>query len=149
MILQAWRAMRQMNREEWRAFLSHGTRTGKLGTTRRDGRPHVVPIWFVLDGDDLVFNTGADSVKGRSLRRDPRVCLCVDDERPPFAFVMVEGTASLSEDLDELRRTATLIGARYMGQERAEEFGRRNAVPGELVVRVTPTRVLAQADITG
>jgi hypothetical protein len=53
------------------------------------------------------------------------------------------------EDLDELRRTATLIGARYMGQERAEDFGRRNAVPGELVVRVTPARVLAQADMTG
>jgi PPOX class probable F420-dependent enzyme len=140
---------RRMDEREWRAFVSEGTRTGKLATVRADGRPHVVPIWFVLDGDDLVFNTGAGSVKGRSLRRDPRVCVCVDDERPPFAFAMVEGTASLSEDLDELRRTATLIGARYMGQKRAEEFGRRNAVPGELVVRVTPTRVLAQSDITG
>jgi PPOX class probable F420-dependent enzyme len=134
---------------ERRAFLSHGTRTGKLATARRDGRPHVVPVWFVLDGDDLVFTTGARSVKARAMRRDPRVCLCVDDERPPFAFVMVEGRAALGEDMGELLRFTTLIGGRYMGEDRAEAFGRRNAVAGELLVRVTPTRVLAEADITG
>jgi PPOX class probable F420-dependent enzyme len=138
-----------MTRDEWRAFLSEGTRTGKLATVRRDGRPHVVPVWFVLDGDDLVLTTGASSVKAQAMRRDPRVCLCVDDERPPYAFVMVGGTAALREDLDELLRFATAIGHRYMGAEQAEAFGRRNAVPGELLVRVTPTHVLAEDDITG
>jgi PPOX class probable F420-dependent enzyme len=138
-----------MTHDEWRAFVAEGTRTGKVATTRRDGRPHVVPIWFVLDGDDLVFTTGARSVKAHAMRRDPRVSLCVDDERPPFAFVTVEGRASLSEDLDELLRFGTLIGGRYMGQDRAEAFGRRNAVPGELLVRVTPTHVLAEADVAG
>ena len=76
--------MATMTDEQWRAFITEGTRTGKLATTRRDGRPHVVPIWFVLDGDDLVFNTGAETVKGRSLRRTGWASLCVDDERPPF-----------------------------------------------------------------
>jgi PPOX class probable F420-dependent enzyme len=134
--------------EEWRAFLREGTRTGKLATVRRDGRPHVVPIWFVLgDEDRLVLTTGADTVKGRNLRRDPRVCLCVDDERPPFAFVMVEGEASLSEDPDELLRWATAIGGRYMGAEAAEAFGRRNAVPGELLVVIRPVRVVAEAGV--
>jgi len=136
-----------MHRDEWRAFLSEGTRTGKLATVRRDGRPHVVPIWFVLDGDDLVFTTGSGSVKAHAMRRDPRVCLCVDDERPPYAYVMVEGTAVLSEDLDDLLRFATVIGGRYMGADRAEQFGRRNAVPGELLVRVAPTKVTAFAEI--
>ena len=140
---------RSMTRDEWRAFLSRGTRTGKLATVRRDGRPHVVPIWFVLDGDDLVFTTGADTVKAQAMRRDARVCLCVDDEEPPFAFVMVEGTAALGEDMDELLRFATAIGGRYMGAERAEAFGRRNAVPGELLVRVTPEHVLAVDDVAG
>lgn len=138
---------RWMNRDEWRAFLSEGTRTGKLATVRRDGRAHVVPIWYVLDGDDLVFTTGTGTVKVRAMRRDPRVCLCVDDERPPYAYVMVEGTAALSEDLDDLLRFATAIGGRYMGADRAEQFGRRNAVPGEALVRVTPTRVTAIAGI--
>ena len=136
-----------MTREEWRAFLAEGTRTGKLATIRADGRPHVVPVWYVLDGDDLVFTTGAASVKAHAMRRDPRVCLCVDDERPPFAYVMVDGTASLSGDMDEVLRFATLIGGRYMGVDRAEQFGRRNAVPGELVVRVTAAKLSAWADI--
>ena len=138
-----------MTTEEWRAFVTEGTRTGKLATSRRDGRPHVVPIWFVLDGDDIVFTTGSRTVKAKAIRRDPRVCLCVDDERPPYAYVMVEGRASSSEDLDAMLRFAAMIGARYMGPERAEEFGRRNAVPGEILVRVVPTHVRAEADIAG
>jgi len=101
----------------------------------------------VLDGDDIVFNTGKTTVKGHSLRRDGRVALCVDDERPPFAYVTIEGRASISEDPEELLRYATLIGGRYMGADRAEEFGRRNGVPGELLVRVTPTRVTSEAGV--
>jgi PPOX class probable F420-dependent enzyme len=137
-----------MSGEEWHAFLRHGTRTGKLATVRRDGRSHVVPVWFVLDGDDVVFTTGAGSVKAAAMRRDPRVCMCVDDQSPPFAFVMVEGIATLSDDLDEMLPYATAIGGRYMGADRAEEFGRPNAVSGELLVRVTPTGVLAEAEIS-
>jgi hypothetical protein len=102
----------KMTDDEWRAFVSAGTRTGKLSTVRADGRPHLAPVWFVLDGDDLVFNTGKDTVKGRNLARDPRVSLCVDDERPPYAFVVCEGTATISEDPDELLKWATRIGGR-------------------------------------
>jgi PPOX class probable F420-dependent enzyme len=138
-----------MTQTERRAFLQHGTRTAKLSTVREDGRPHVVPVWFVLDGDDLLFTTGARSVKARSMRRDGRVALCVDDERPPYAFVMLEGRAELSDDVEAMLPVATEIGRRYMGADRAEEFGRRNAVPGELLVRVRSVRVLAEADITG
>jgi PPOX class probable F420-dependent enzyme len=129
------------------AFLSAGTRTGKLGWTAADGRPLVAPVWFVVDGGDLVFNTGKDTAKGRALARDPRVVICVDDDRPPFSFVQVQGTASTSEDPDELVAFATRIGGRYMGADRAEEFGRRNGVPGELVVRVTPTKVVKAFDL--
>jgi PPOX class probable F420-dependent enzyme len=136
-----------MSREEWRAFLSEGTRTGKLATIRPDGRPHVAPVWFVLDGDDLIFNTGVTSVKGRSLRVDPRAALCVDDERPPFSHVIVEGRVTISEELPALRESATRIAARYIGADRAEEYGARNGVPGELLVRLVPDRVIARADI--
>jgi len=87
-------------------------------------------------------------VKGRALQRDPRVSMCVDDESPPFAFVMIEGLATVIRDHDELLAAATRIGARYMGADRAEEFGRRNAVPEELLVRVTPTRIVAIGGMT-
>ncbi|MBX3286511.1 MAG: PPOX class F420-dependent oxidoreductase [Actinobacteria bacterium] len=124
-------------------------RTAKLATVTADGAPHVAPVWVARDGDRLVFNTGADTVKGRALARDPRVSICFDDERPPFSFVIVTGTAETTDDLDVVRRWAAVIGGRYMGAERAEEFGERNGVPGELLVTVTPTKVrgaLAIAD---
>jgi len=140
---------RRMDDAEWRAFVSEGTRTGKLATTRRDGRPHVVPVWFVLDGDDFVFNTGAHSIKGRALERTGIAALCIDDERPPYAFVSVTGTVTITSERDDLRRWATAIGARYMGADRADEFGARNASEGELLVRLHADRVLAEADIAG
>jgi PPOX class probable F420-dependent enzyme len=131
-----------------RAFLSEGTRTGKIGWTAKDGRPLVAPIWFLVEDGTIVFNTGADTAKGRAFARDPRVVLCVDLEEPPFAFVQVQGSVTLSEDRDELLRTATELGRRYMGADRAEEFGRRNGVPGELVVRLHPSKVIATLDMT-
>lgn len=130
------------------AFLSEGTRTGKLAYTATDGRPLVVPIWFVVEDGALVFNTGKDTAKGRALARDPRAAICVDLEEPPYAFVQVQGEAELSEDPAELVRSATAIGARYMGKDRAEDFGKRNGVPGELVVRLHPTKVIAAFDMT-
>jgi PPOX class probable F420-dependent enzyme len=132
-----------------RDFLSSGTRTGKLGYVAKDGRPLVVPVWFVLDGDELVFTTGATTPKARAIARDPRVVLCVDLDEPPYAFVQVQGTATVSDDLDDLLQSATAIGGRYMGADRAEEFGKRNGVEGELVVRIRPTRVIADLDVTG
>ncbi len=138
---------RDMTRDETRAFLLEGTRTGKLATTRADGRPHATPIWFTLDSDELVFTTAETSVKARTIRRDARVCMCVDDQAPPYSYVMVERTATLSNDLGELRRWAAVIGGRYMGADRAEEFGARNGVPGELLVRITPTHVVACAGV--
>ncbi|AZZ81183.1 PPOX class F420-dependent oxidoreductase [Gordonia alkanivorans] len=131
-----------------REFLASGTKTGHLGYTAADGRPLVVPVWFVLDGDRLAFNTGAPTAKGRALLRDPRVAMSVDLQEPPFGFVQVQGRVVVTEDLDEVRRIATLCGARYMGAERAEEFGARNGVPGELGVWIEPSKVIAELDVT-
>lgn len=139
--------MKEMTKKEIRKFLLHGTRTGKLATVRKDGRPHVVPIWFDLDGEKIVFTTGGESVKAVNMKRDPRVCMCVDDETPPFAFVQIEGIALFSDDLDEMLHWATRIGGRYMGVDQAEAFGKRNAVPGELLVRISPTKIFAWKDV--
>jgi PPOX class probable F420-dependent enzyme len=141
--------MRDMSRDQALAFLSEGTRTGKLATVRPDGRPHVAPIWFVIDGDSLVFNTWHTSVKARNLRANPLASLVVDMQEPPFAYVIVEGTVEISEELEEIKRIATHIGGRYMGSDRAEEFGERNGVEGELAIRLSMERVIAKDDITG
>src|SRR5215472_2347394 len=139
------------DQEIWE-FLSEGTRTAHIGTVRADGRPHVKPVWFVPEGRpgafQLVFTTSAESVKGRTLRRDRRITASVDDPAPPYSFVIVEGAAQVSEEVDEVRAAATRIGGRYMGAARAEEFGARNGVPGELLVRVIPAQVIAERAVS-
>ena len=132
-----------------REFLVEGQRTAKVATTRADGRPHVAPVWFVLDGDDVVFMTGADTVKGRSLARDPRLAVAVDLEVPPYSFVTLEGTATLTEDLDVMLPISIRLARRYVPADQAEQFGRRNAVHGELLVRMTPTKIVAFTDLMG
>ena len=106
-------AVKHMTDAQWREFVMSGTRTGKLAVTRADGRPHVTPLWFVLDGDDVVFTTYASGVKARSLRH-----------------------------------WAAVLGGRYMGADRAEEFAARNGVPGELLVRLHIAKVIAFADVS-
>jgi PPOX class probable F420-dependent enzyme len=137
-----------MDEAEWRELLRSPVRPAVLATTRKDGRAHAAPIWYdVADDGSIVFTTGADTVKGRNIRRTGQVALVVQDDQPPFSFVVVTGEATWSEDVDELRTWATRLGGRYMGPDRAEAYGARNAVPGELLVRVTPTSVVAEADI--
>ncbi len=130
--------MQKMSRAECLEYLRRADppHTGKLATVRADGRPHVAPIWYDVDGDELVFMTWHESVKAANMRRDPRVCLCMDDETPPFSFVQVEGVATIEAQAADLRYWAARIGGRYMGAENAEAYGVRNGVPGELLVRV-------------
>ncbi len=139
--------MQKMTEAEVKSFLLEATRTGKLATVRQDGRPHVAPIWFDLDGDALVFTTWHETVKAVNLQRDPRLSICVDDEAPPFSFVIIEGSAEILDDPDALAYWATRIAGRYMGADQAEAYGRRNSVEGELLVRVTSTKIIAQKNI--
>jgi PPOX class probable F420-dependent enzyme len=132
----------------WREFVNElPARTAKLAVVRKDGSPHVAPVWVALDGDTIVFQTGRESLKGKSILRDGRVALSFDDERPPFTFVLVRGRAEVSEDPDELRHWATVIAGRYMGEDRAKEYGERNGVPGELLIRVVDAKITAQKDV--
>lgn len=140
--------MGRLSRDQCLAFLRAPVRPALLATTRADGGPHVAPVWYDVDDDDtILFNTGADTVKGKAIRRTGKVALCVQDEAPPFSFVSVEGDATVIDDLDQVRAWAARIGGRYMGADRADEFGARNGVPGELLVRVTPRRFVGEVDL--
>lgn len=139
--------MKEMTKEEYLKFINEGTRTGKLATVNKDGSPHVVPIWFLLDGENLVFSTGLSSVKYKNMERDPRVCISVDEEKDLYSFVKIDGTATFTTDPDEQLFWATKIAARYMGDEEAEAYGKRNSGPDETLVIIKPERVLACADV--
>jgi len=140
-----------MTKDEIRNFLLQGTFTGKLGTINKEGRPHVIPIWYTLDEqDNIVFNTGGESVKAKNIKRDNRVRLYVDDQTPLFSFVIVDGTAQIEKGQpSETYKWAKIIAARYMGDDKSEEYGRRNSGEGEILVRIKPTRIIAQKDTAG
>ena len=138
-----------------------GTFTGKLATVKKDGSSHIVPIWFVLDGSnkngngdrkdgDIIFTTNGSSVKAKNIERDNRVSICVDDQTPPFSFVIVYGTAKIDHyRQNELFRFATRIARRYMGKGNAEDYGRRNSAEGEVLVRIKAKRIIAEKGIAG
>lgn len=130
-----------MTKDDIYAFITGHVLTAHLATVRKNGKPHVAPIWVTVDGDDIVFNTGRDTIKGKNLLRERYAAISMDDSVPPFNSVRIEGSVSFSEDLDEVRHWATVIGGRYMGAENAEAYGARNGVPGEMVVRITPERI--------
>jgi PPOX class probable F420-dependent enzyme len=134
--------------DEYESFLLDRPRTAKLATVREDGRPHVVPVWFDLDGDGFIFTTWHETVKAANLQRDGRVSICVDNEVPPFAFVLVEGTAEVADGAEDLLYWATRIAGHYMGANRAEEYGRRIGVPAELLVRVITAKVVAKKNVS-
>lgn len=139
--------MRDLSEREVRAFLLHGTRTAKLATVGRDGLPHVVPVWFVLDGTDVVITTMSGSAKARNLARQPAVSLCVDDERPPYAFVTLYGRATIHHDPPDLLDWTTLVAHRYLGAETAVEAGKKYAQIDDAIVRITVDRVVARTEI--
>ena len=141
--------MRMMTDDETKAFLLHGTRTGKLAWVSQSGAPHVAPVWFTLDGDDIIFNTHMTSGKYKAMKREGRASLLVDLEAPPYAFVKIDGAITFEDDPERVKLAATTIGGRYMGADRAEEFGERNSADGEVVVRLSPSKITAADDVSG
>jgi PPOX class probable F420-dependent enzyme len=142
------RIMSTMTKDEIRNFLLQGTLTGKLGTINKNGTTHVVPIWYTLDlENNIVFNTGGESVKAKNIRRDNRVRLCVDDQTPLFSFVLMDGIAQIERvETSEIYKWAKTIAARYMGDDKSEAYGKRNSGEGEILVRIKPIKIIGQKD---
>jgi PPOX class probable F420-dependent enzyme len=148
-----------MSPQEVMNFLNLGTMTAKVSTASLDGIPHVAPVWFVVDQDSLsgsdkdftvIFTTFHNSVKARHLRSNPKMCLSVDDQKPPFSFVILNGIAEIDQDpsYDKLLRITRRIAERYMGKENADRYGKRNAVKGECIIKIKPTKIIAQKNVS-
>jgi len=149
--------MTEMSNKEIKRFLMKGTFTGKLATVKEDGSPHVVPIWFILDDNtnnkrkvgDIILTTGNTSIKAKNIQHDNRVSISIDDQTPPFSFVTVHGTAKVQNTKkNELLRWATKIAKRYMGKKNAEKYGKLNSTEGAVLVRIKPSNIIAEKDIS-
>jgi PPOX class probable F420-dependent enzyme len=139
----------QMTPERGREFLAEGQRSAVLATVRPDGRPHAVPLWYALDGDHVIINVSADSVKGRAIVSEPRVTLSVHEDVPPYSFVMVDGTAEVVTDPDEIRRDATEIARRYLPSEAVDGFVGYATSPGKVGVRIRVDRLTGVDRVAG
>ena len=121
------------------AFLK-GTYFGKIATIRKDGSPHVTPIWYMLDQGKLIVNTTTDRVKYRNIKRDPRVSFVVDDGYP---YVMIQGKARIATERDSLKDIETLA-IRYTGEEKGRKAARdRYWKQPRVSIEIVPERVVA------
>lgn len=117
--------------------LFHGNALAQLTTLRRDGTPHLTPIWIDLDGDHLLVNTRADRVKAMHMQQRPDVAVCVVDPADPYRYISVTGVVDSVKEAGAMPHMDRLA-ARYLRVSRYP-WG----APGErrLLFRVRPTRV--------
>ncbi len=84
----------------------------RLATASKDARPHVVPVVYVLDGEDIVVAVDYGTKKLKNLRENPKVALVVD-ERGPNRAVMVEGECEIFERGKEYLRLLQILFDRF------------------------------------
>ncbi len=131
-----------MSEDEINEFLTEGTRTGKLSTVRKNGLPHIAPVWFVWEDGKVFFTTMNTSIKAKNMINNPKVSFCTDEQSPPYSFVIVEGNAKIAQNDKDLLQWTTKLASRYMGEENSEKIGRRNCIEGELLIEITPTKII-------
>jgi len=132
---------------EWALGMLREGRVGRLGTADAAGRPLVVPVCYVFDGERCYSAVDAKPKRTRRLRRldnieaNPHVSLVVDrydEDWASLAWVIVEGRAAVLRDGDEFRRAIELLTLKYP-QYRAMGLAREASA----VVAITPDRLLA------
>lgn len=116
------------------------TQLAHIATVGPDGAPHLTPVWVDTDGEHVVFNTARGRVKARDLERDPRVAVTVVDRANDYRTLWVQGTAELDEEGADAH--IDFLARKYLG---ADSYPNRREGEVRVIVRVTPTRVLAHA----
>ncbi|MCY3544167.1 MAG: PPOX class F420-dependent oxidoreductase [Chloroflexota bacterium] len=116
-----------------------------LATVNPDGSPHVAPVWFRWDGDVVKVFTQTTAVKVRNIRNDARVSMAVSKQDAPYGYVIVNGTAKISNDgiPDEVRAMAI----HYKGEEEGEIYIRQALQEMEFcLLTITPTKIIGWLD---
>lgn len=111
----------------------------KLATINPDGTPHIMPLWYLHQGQDLLMITRPIARKVRNIRRDPRVTVCIDRPTPPYAGVIVQGIAQLEEVA--YQELAVPLAMRYLGQDAGAQIGAQYAHVDLMTIRVSIDRL--------
>ena len=127
-----------MSTEQREAFLA-GLHVGILSIQRDDKGPLALPIWYQYEEGQVLIHIARDSVKAKLLRRHGRATMTVQDETPPYRYVMVEGPVTVAHE----GRDISSMAIRYLGDELGRQYAADNPVTDESVVaRLTPERWL-------
>jgi PPOX class probable F420-dependent enzyme len=132
---------------EVREFLNEGTRVGMLATMRKDGRPWLQPLWYLLDGDDVIVVVNRDSVASHALAREKRAAICVDDEEVPYRFATLECTAETIDASDEIAPWMRRLVVRYRPTIDADRETAYYIDYGVRLARLKVNRVTYQAQV--
>jgi PPOX class probable F420-dependent enzyme len=127
-----------------RAFLE-GRHFAVLGTTNASGAPHLTIMWYLLDGDEIVFNTKAGRTKQSNLQRDPRVSLLVyaDDG---YQYMRIDGRVTTITDPEIAHRDIARLAVRYDGEEQAKKAIARFNSEERISYRLPTARVYDYRD---
>ena len=123
-----------------RAFLDE-KRFAVLATINEDGAPQLTVMWFALRDDTIVMNTTLSRVKGKNLRRDPRISICVEDG---YRYVSIAGIAELDDDQTIAQRDIRDLAIRYNGQEVGERQAAEFAQQHRVSIYLPISQVIAQ-----
>jgi PPOX class probable F420-dependent enzyme len=125
-----------------------GDHIAVLSYLRADGRPNQAPIWYAYRDGVIWFSVESDSPKVRALRKDPRVCVTIQDERPPYRAVIVEGTIEIVEPGSAGTPEGELawqMAEHYFGKVAAKQYEKmvreERAEHGTLLLRLVPSEV--------
>ncbi len=127
-----------MSPAEREAFLA-GVHIGVL-SIQRDGKgPLALPVWYAYDDGQVIVHMAADSAKAKLLRRFGRASMTVQNETPPYQYVMIEGPVTIAhEDRDILP-----MAVRYLGKRVGARYAAENPPDDQSVIaRITPERWL-------
>ena len=97
----------------------------RFALVRSNGTPFIRPLWYLWDDDRFILSTRDDAIHTRIIRNNPNITVCVDKASTPYAGVVCEGTAELSEGLGNDTALLRRLAERYLPPERVDPFMNR------------------------
>ena len=140
---QEYMRNRTMALDELDRFLAK-PHIARLATIYPNGKPHVVPIWFLAEEGAIFMSTGADSVKVRNLRKNSQVAVTIDTWDGDFKLkgVVIEGKAELITD--GVKEIARKILIKYIGEQGLNSPPARERLSWPLIViKINPEKILS------
>jgi PPOX class probable F420-dependent enzyme len=115
-----------------------------VGFARKAGPPHMSPVYYALDGDEIIISTTASRLKAKAVRRNAEVSLCVLGEAPPFPYLLIYGKGTIEDEgaVDVMMKIGERMTGNPVPESARAAVEERARTEGRVVLRVVPERAL-------